>query len=124
MGWNEEKRLQRRVQRYLVFRFAVVLLALGLIAVYQVGVEVDQREPEFQFLYWHTGGYLLLGLLSLAAPRAWFQRRSFIFAQVALDFVERLRGMVRFDTPEQLVAQMHNGGWMTSSNSRPSFDSM
>ena len=26
--------------------------------------------------------------------------------QVALDFVERLRGMVRFDTPEQLVMQM------------------
>ncbi|MGH3908945.1 MAG: bifunctional riboflavin kinase/FAD synthetase [Pseudonocardiaceae bacterium] len=31
---------------------------------------------------------------------------DFYGEQVALDFVERLRGMVRFDTPEELVAQI------------------
>jgi riboflavin kinase/FMN adenylyltransferase len=31
---------------------------------------------------------------------------DFYGEQVALDFIERLRGMVRFDTSEQLVAQI------------------
>ena len=31
---------------------------------------------------------------------------DFYGEQVALDFIERLRGMVRFDTAEQLVSQM------------------
>lgn len=33
---------------------------------------------------------------------------DFYGEQVALDFVERLRGMERFDTADQLVAQMHD----------------
>ena len=87
MGEPFQQPSRRRVHRYLVFRFAIILMALGLVTVYQTGLEYAQREPAFWFLYKVLGFYAMAGLLSLLAVRRFKTDRVFVGIQVGLDFV-------------------------------------
>ncbi len=78
---------RRRIEKYLIFRFAIVLMALGLVAVYQVGIEPTRKEPAFRFLYTLLGTYLVFGLLSLISFARWGRKPWFLQSQVTVDFV-------------------------------------
>lgn len=78
---------KRRVHRYLVFRFAVILMAIGLATIYQMGLDAEQKEPALRFLNNVIGVYTLIGLLSLLAVRRLAVGRGFVGAQVGLDFI-------------------------------------
>ena len=78
---------RRRLQRYIVVRFAIILMAFGLGMVYQMGLEPDQKEQFFQFLSIVLGGYTLFGLLSVGVFRLWQTSRAFALIQVGVDFV-------------------------------------
>jgi two-component system sensor histidine kinase PilS (NtrC family) len=78
---------RRRLDRYLVFRFAVILMALGLAAIYQAGIEPNIQVPAFRLLYLLIGIQLAIGLASLFAAARFARTRWFAPVQVGLDFL-------------------------------------
>lgn len=72
-------------RRYLILRFAIILLGLFLVFFYQMGLREDVKLEAIRAVYLTLGSYILVALVSLAvAPRlldhSWFTR-----AQVAID---------------------------------------
>ncbi|MBI4585889.1 MAG: PAS domain-containing protein [Planctomycetes bacterium] len=83
---EQDGRKTRRIERYLIFRLAIILMAFSLVAFHQLEVEPGQKEPAFRFLYSLLVTYTAVALVSLAlAPRGG-SRRWFVSAQVGIDF--------------------------------------
>ncbi len=75
----------RRIQRFLIFRLAVIPMAFALVTVCYVSPL--SGESAFGLMYGVLGVYTLLAVFPLLSPIRWRVRRGFVGAQVTVDFI-------------------------------------
>jgi two-component system sensor histidine kinase PilS (NtrC family) len=83
----DSQKLTRRIERFLIFRLAVIPMAFILVAIYRPSLAPPFREQAFRLLYGLLGFYTLLSLGALAALHRARDRRWFAVSQVVIDFL-------------------------------------
>ncbi len=74
-------------RRYLILRFAIILLGLCLVLLYQMGLEDNEKLERVQFVYLTLGTYLLVALSSMAIASRFLEHPWFSRIQVTIDLI-------------------------------------